>query len=175
VSRPSSLRSRIALVAAALLAAIAAAAVAVRALGLAASARDWLGFDFVPPRASAGEALAVGAGNLRLAAAVLLGALLVRARPATRPALDVVAGVLGLLNAGVTGVALGAWGGPLLEAVVVHGALEFTAFAIAGGAYLAARASELEVRRLAGATAACAGLLAAAAAVETYVPLGGDP
>jgi hypothetical protein len=157
-----------------LLATTATVAAAVRLAGLAAAAREWLVFEFTPPAASAGAALAVAAGNLRLAAAVLLAALLVRQRPATRPVLDVVVAGLAALNACAAGVALAAYGVRLLEAVAAHGALELTGFAIAGGAYLAARRGALDPPRLAAAAAVSTGLLAAAAVVETYVPIGAE-
>jgi|SRR5215211_4254726 len=155
-----------------LLATIATVAAAVRLAGLEAAARKWLAFDFKPQHASTGEALAVAACNLRLAAAVLLAALLVRLRPATRPPLDVLVAALAALNVAAAGVALAAYGARLLAAAAAHGALELTAFAIAGGSYLAARHGALDTPRLAAAAAASTGLLAAAAVVETYVRIG---
>ena len=166
------LAARSASTAAGLLAAVAAVAVAVRLAGASSTARSSLAFEFSRPPATLGDALAVAAGNLRLAGAVLLAALLAGLRPAIRPALDVVAGGLAGLNATTAGVALAAYGTRLLEAIAAHAPLELAAFAIAGGAYLSARRRPLDGRQLVAAAAACAGLLAAAAMLETYVQIG---
>jgi hypothetical protein len=173
MSRPCPLRQRAAWASAWLLAAIAVVAAVVRLAGRASQARDRLAFQFAPPPGRLGEAAAVAAGNLRLAGAVLLAALLVGLRPGTRPALDLVIAALAALNAAAAGLGLGSYGRRLLEAVAAHAALEFAAFALAGGAYLAARRGPLDARRLAAAAAACTCLLGAAALVETYVQLGG--
>jgi hypothetical protein len=166
------LAARSASSAAGLVAAIAAVAVAVRLAGATSAARSSLAFEFSRPPATLGEALAVAASNLRLAGAVLLAALLAGLRPAIRPALDVVVGALAGLNATTAGIALAAYGSRLLKAVAAHAPLELAAFAVAGGAYLSARRGPLDGRQLVSAAAACAGLLAGAAVLETYVQIG---
>jgi hypothetical protein len=166
------LAARSASTAAGLVAAIAAVAGAVQLAEASAAARRALAFEFSRPPATPGEAVAVAAGNLRLAGAVLLAALLVGLRPAIRPALDVVVGALAGLNATTAGVALAAYGMRLLEAVAAHAPLELAGFAVAGGAYLSARRRPLVGRQLVAAAAACGGLLAGAAVLETYVQIG---
>ena len=166
------LAARSASTAAGLLAAIAAVAVAVRLAGSTSAARSWLRFEFSRPPATLGETLAVATGNSRLAGAVLLAALLAGLRPTIRPALDLVVGALATLNATTAGVALAAYGTRLLKAVAAHAPLELAAFAVAGGAYLNARRRPLAGRQLMAAAAACAGLLASAAVLETYVQIG---
>lgn len=166
------LAARSASTAAGLVAAIAAVAAAVQLAEASAAARRALAFEFSRPPATPGEAVAVAAGNLRLAGAVLLAALLAGLRPAIRTALDVVVGALAGLNATTAGVALAAYGTRLLEAVAAHAPLELAAFAVAGGAYINARRRSLDGRQLLTAAAACAGLLAVAAMLETYVQIG---
>jgi hypothetical protein len=75
-------------------------------------------------------------------------------------------------NAGAIGLALGAYGTRLMEAIVLHGTLELAAFALAGGAYLRARRGALGPCALLGAGAASFVLLAAAALVEAWVAPG---
>ena len=166
------LAARSASTAAGLVAAIAAVAGAVQLAEASAAARRALAFEFSPPPATPGDALAVAAGNLRLAGAVLIAALLAGLQPPIRPPLDLVVGALATLNATTAGVALAAYGTRLLKAVAAHAPLELAAFAVAGGAYLNARRRPLAGRQLMAAAAACAGLLASAAVLETYVQIG---
>ena len=58
-------------------------------------------------------------------------------------------------------------------AIALHLPLEFAALSLAGGAYMQARKQPLSARALARVAALCALLLAVAAALETYVSLGG--
>jgi hypothetical protein len=149
-----------------------ALALLVRAVGAAPPVRELLGFRFDAPPREPGEALALAATNLRLAAAALLGAALVQTRPDLRMVLDATLGGLLAFNIAGAASALGAYGTRLLIDVGIHAALELIAFSLAGGVYFAARRRELDGRRLAGAAACCAWLLAGAALVETYLQLG---
>ena len=151
---------------------IVALSLVVRAVGAAPPVRELLGFSFDAPPREPGEALALAATNLRLAAAALLAAALVRTRPDLRMFLDATLGGLLAFNIAGAASALGAYGTRLLIDVGVHAALELMAFSLAGGVYFAARRRELDGRRLAGAAACCAWLLADAALVETYLQLG---
>jgi hypothetical protein len=151
---------------------IVALALLVRAVGAAPPVRALLGFRFDAPPREPGEALALAATNLRLAAAALLAAALVQTRPDLRMVLDATLGGLLAFNIAGAASALGAYGTRLLIDVGAHAALELLAFSLAGGVYFAARRRELDGRRLAGAAACCAWLLAGAALVETYLQLG---
>jgi hypothetical protein len=154
------------------LALTAAAAVLVRALGADPAARELLGFRFDPPARQPGEVLRVAATNLRFVAAALVSAWAVTRRPRLRLPFDITLTLLLALNVGALGLAVGAYGTRALQAVALHGPLELAAFALAGGAYLVARRGALRLGPLAATAAACAALLAAAALVETYVPIG---
>ena len=77
------------------------------------------------------------------------------------------------INAGLVGVALGAYGHRLAAAIALHLPLEFAALSLAGGAYMQASKQPLGRRALARVAALCTLLLAAAATLETYRPLGG--
>lgn len=167
-----SLPRRAGQVALAALALISVTALLVRALGAGQAARELLAFRFAgPPRESA-AALQVAASNLRLVAGALLAAWAVRTRPQLRLPLDLTLAAVVALNSAVVGGALGAYGPRLLKALVLHGPLELAAFALAGGAYLAARAGELPSGRLAAAAVVACLLIAAGAVVETYVQIG---
>ena len=76
------------------------------------------------------------------------------------------------VNAGLLGVALGAYGSRVAAAIALHLPLEFAALSLAGGAYMQASKQPLGTRALACIAALCALLLSAAATLETYRPPG---
>jgi hypothetical protein len=156
------------------LALIAATALLVAAAGAGDLAREVLGLRFAGPSGRPGDALQVATINLRLAAAALIAAWAVRGRPQLRHPLDLTLAAVGGLNVATMGVALGAYGDRLLGPVAMHAPLELGAFAVGGGAYLAARAGELGGGGLAIAAGVAVVLVATGAAVETYVQIGAD-
>lgn len=160
---------RVALAACAVCAAV---AMSVAVAGQRDAARAQLGFAFPSAPRQLGEAAAIGAHNARYGAAVLLASLAVGWTPALRPLLDAALAALLGFNAGAIGLALGAYGTRLLEAIVLHGTLELAAFALAGGAYLRARRGALRTRALLGSGAASLVLLTGAALVEAWVAPG---
>ncbi len=172
MSATRSLPRHAARVALATLALTISTALLVWALGAGHYARQLLGFPFDPPARRPGEALEIAATNLRLVAASLLAALVVRVRPQLRRLFDITLVVVLALNTATVGVALGAYGTRLLGALVLHGPLELAAFALAGSAYLAARAGELSIGRLPGVAVVAVALVGAGAVVETYVQIG---
>ncbi len=141
-------------------------------LGASAHARQLLGFPFDPPARRPGEALEIAATNFRLVAASVLAALVVRLRPQLRRLFDITLVVVLALNTAALGVALGAYGSRLVDAVALHAPLELAAFALAGCAYLAARDGDLTAAGLALVAVLAVTLVAAGAAVETYVQIG---
>ena len=161
-------------VALATLALSAATAVTAWVVGNGDELREQLGFRFAGPRREARDALESAATNMRLAAAPLLAAWVVGSHRRLRLPLDVTLALVLLLNTTAVGMALGAYGPRLLAEVALHGPLELAAFSLAGGGYLAARAGELGTGRLAIATGMAAVLVAAGAALETYVQIGAD-
>jgi hypothetical protein len=171
-ARPLPARAtRVALVALALMA---ATALLVAAAGAGDRARELLGLRFAGPSGRPADALQVATTNLRLAATALIAAWAVRGRPQLRRPLDLTLAAVGGLNVATMGVALGAYGDRLLGPVAMHAPLELGAFAVGGGAYLAARAGELGAGRLAIAAGVAVVLVAAGAVAETYVQIGGD-
>jgi hypothetical protein len=161
-------------VALAALALIAATALLVAAAGAGDRARELLGLRFAGPSGRPADALQVVTTNLRLAATALIAGWAVRGRPQLRRPLDLTLAVLGALNAVTMGIALGAYGDRLLGSIALHAPLELGAFAVAGGAYLAARAGELAASRLAIAAGVAVVLVATGAAFETCVQIGAD-
>ena len=153
---------------------IAAAAAAVALSGLGDDARRALRFGFGGVERTPGEALRLAIHNARFAAGTLLCAIAAPrlARPA-RLLVDLMLTSLLAINAGLVGVALGAYGQRLAAAIALHLPLEFAALSLAGGAYMQASKQPLGTRALARVAALCALLLAAAATLETYLPLGG--
>jgi hypothetical protein len=171
-ARPLPVRAtRVALVALAL---IAATALLVAAAGAGNRVRELMGLRFAGPSGRPADALHAATTNLRLAATALIAAWAVRGRPQLRRPLDVTLAAVGALNVATMGVALGAYGDRLLGPVAMHAPLELGAFAVGGGAYLAARAGELGAGRLAIAAGVAVVLVAAGAVAETYVQIGGD-
>ena len=82
------------------------------------------------------------------------------------------AGVLAF-NAGLVGVAYGAYGWRAIASTAPHLPVEFAGVSLAGGAYLHACRHPLSVRALAGVAGTCAALLILAAFLETYASMGG--
>ena len=99
--------------------------------------RRALRFGFAGVGRTPDEVVRIALHNARLAAATLLCAAAIPLLP--RPGRvflgAVLSGVL-VLNAGIVGLALGAYGERLAVAVALHLPLEFGAFSIAGGSYL---------------------------------------
>jgi hypothetical protein len=161
-------------VAATLVAACAAAAVA--AAGAGDHVRRSLRFDFAGAERTPAAALQIAVQNARLVAAALLCAAVVPRLPRlARLLTDAVLAVLLVANAGLIGVALGAYGAQLAIAIAPHLPLELTALSVAGGAYMHANRHPVPGVRLALVATTCALLVVIAATLETYVALGGAP
>ena len=157
--------------AAMLVAACAAAAVAVA--GVADDVRRAMRFDFAGVEQTPAVALAIASQNARLVAAALVCAAIVPRLP--RPArlvADVVLAVVLVANASLVGVALGAYGARL---AAPHLPVELAALSLAGAAYMHASRHSVGMVALALVAATCALLLVIAAALESYVMLGGVP
>jgi len=160
------------LAAATIVAALAAAAV--WAGGLADETRRALRFGFGGLERSPDEAARIALYNARVAGGTLLCAIVaphvsLRARRAIFLLLCTVL----VCCASAVGVAVGAYGTRLIRAVAVHGPVEFSAFSLAGGAYMQACTQALTRRELAAVAAATGLLLIVAAVLETYVSNGG--
>jgi hypothetical protein len=153
---------------------IAVAAGAVALSGLGDEVRRALRFGFGGVERTPGEALGLAIHNARFAAGALLCAIAAPrlARPA-RLLVEVMLTSLFAMNASLVGVALGAYGQRVASAIAPHLPLELAALSLAGGAYMQASKQPLETRTLVFVAALCALLLSAAAALETYVSLGG--
>lgn len=153
---------------------LAAAAASVAFSGLADDARRALRFGFRGVERTPDEALRLVIHNARFAAGTLLCAIAAPrlAGPARLLAGLMLAALLAI-NAGLWGVAFGAYGLRVATATALHLPLEVAAFSVAGGAYMSTRKQPLGTRVLACVAALCALLLAAAATLETYVSLGG--
>lgn len=152
------------IVAAALFAVIAATMVIVRVAGVDADARAYLRFTFAGPDASAAQ---LALHNARIVAGVLLGAVAVPRVGRVRVVVDVVVGVVLVSNAVAIGVAAGAYGWRVVDALALHAPLELAALSIAGGALMQAHHGRLPVAALMRAGAASAVLLIVAGALES--------
>jgi hypothetical protein len=153
---------------------IAVAAGAVALSGQGDDARRALRLGFGGVERTPGEALRLAIHNARFAAGTLLCAIAAPRLPTrTRQCVDLMLMSLLAVNAGIVGVALGAYGQRVAAAIALHLPLEFAALSLAGGAYMQASQQPLGARALACIAALCALLLSAAATLETYVPLGG--
>lgn len=148
------------------------AALVTRALG-AGGARELLGLPFDPPAREPGEALQAGATNLRYVAAALVAAWALTSTPCPPFPFDIPLALVFLLNIGAVGVALGAYGTQALHTIAAHWPPELAAFALAGGAYLAARGGLLAGRSLIPVAVLALALVALGAVLETYVQIGG--
>lgn len=160
------------LAAAAIVAALAAAAV--WAGGLADETRRALRFGFGGLERSPGEAASIALYNARVAGGTLLCAFVApRVSLRARRAIFLLLCAVLVCCASAVGVAIGAYGTRLIGAVAVHGPVEFSAFALAGGGYLQACKQALTAHELATVAAATSVLLVVAAVLETYVLIGG--
>jgi hypothetical protein len=192
VRRPPAARHASALPAAASASTVAVAALIASALGaivllvalvtrvaLASRARIWLHYTFpgVPHRM--GAAVGIFANNSRELLGVL-GLLLIaqlaarRAEGPTRAQLVVrtggellLAGTVGA-NVLVVGAAVGAYGNRMIGAMLPHGPVEVSAYALALALYLKGRSRPLPGPRLGITIAASVALLAGAALLETF-------
>lgn len=153
---------------------IAATAIVVAITGLGDDARGTLQFGFGGVEHSAHQVERIALHNSQYAAGTLLCALVAPRIPALAVLLVdlVLAGVLAF-NAGLVGVAYGAYGWRAIAATAPHLPVEFAGISIAGGAYLHARRRPLSWRATAAVAATCAALLIVAAFLETYVSMGG--
>jgi hypothetical protein len=167
-------------VAAALTVAVLAVAALVR-VAYAEPARAMLAFGFGGVAARPQSVVSIFAANARLLAAVIAAAVIVQsawcgrlAAPraplacAVVAALDTLLALQVALNVLIVGAALGAYGTRMVAAILPHGPFELAAFAFALALYLRARRHRLAPRRIATTAAACLGLLAFAAVLETY-------
>lgn len=164
--------------AAALLAAsgaiVALIALGVVVTGQSADARDALRFGFAGMDPSIAQAFAIAIHNSRLAGATLAcGVLAPRLHAVTRIPVHLLLALILVFNCAAVGVAFGAYGWRVIRATAPHLPLEFAALSLAGGAYLHACGQPLSTPTIAAVAATCALLLCAAAAIETYVWLGG--
>ena len=166
-------------------AAAAAAALIVHA-AWSAEARALLGYRFPGVTASPGEAWSILANNLRKLTGIYGLALLLQSpwldadrpaddRPRWHPPLATACdlGVAGLLGGTFTAVVLGlgGYGARMVQALLPHGPAELGAFALAVVLYLAARHGPVHPRRAFTLASASIALLAAAALLETFLPL----
>lgn len=151
----------------------AGAAAAVWFGGLADETRRALRFGFGGLERSPGEAASIALYNARVAGGTLLCAFVApRVSLRARRAIFLLLCTVLVCCASAIGVAIGAYGTRLVRAVAVHGPVEFSAFALAGGAYMQACKQALTGRELAAVTAGTGLLLIVAAALETYVSTG---
>jgi hypothetical protein len=142
--------------------------------GESADARRALGFGFGGVDRTFTEASSIALHNAKLAGATLVcGAVAPRLPVAMMVGIDLLLALLLVVNAGAVGVAFGAYGWRAIAVTAPHLPLEFAGLSLAGGAYLHAYTQPLSPRALAAVAGACTVLLAAAAALETYVSLGG--
>jgi hypothetical protein len=168
-------------VVAALLAVIAATGTVIR-LVAAAPTRRWLDYPFTGVPARPGEAAVIFAHNGRALFGVF-GLLLIAQVALREPAgpgsvqhalrsagESLLAGLIAA-NVLVVGASLGAYGPRMARAMLPHGPLELAAFALALALYLQGRRRARPVRYLLTTGATSVLLLAAAAALETFVTL----
>ena len=153
---------------------IAATAIVVAAAGLGDDARGTLRFGFGGVERSGEQVARIVLHNSQYAAGTLLCALVAPRIPALAILLVdlVLAGVLAF-NAGLVGVAYGAYGWRAITATAPHLPVEFAGVSLAGGAYLHACRRPLSLRAIATVAAASAALLIVAAFLETYASMGG--
>jgi hypothetical protein len=143
--------------------------------GESADARGALGFGFGGVDRSLTGASSIAFHNAKLAGATLVcGAVAPRLPVAMRVPIDLLLALLLVVNAGAIGVAFGAYGWRAIAATTPHVPLEFAGLSLAGGAYLHAHTQPLSPRAIAAVAGGCAVLLATAAALETYISLGGN-
>jgi hypothetical protein len=165
---------------ASLLAALAAVTAGAIRLLAAASARRWLHYPFTGVPARFGEAVSIFAHNARALGGVF-GLLLIvqvalrdparagRAQRTLRSLGELLLAGLVAANVLIVGAGLGAYGTRMVRAMLPHGPVELAAFATALALYLHGRQRRLSIRELALTGAVSVALLAAAAALETFV------
>jgi hypothetical protein len=167
---------------AAIVAASALVAVAVR-LFAAHAARDALGFTFPGVEPRPGQAAAIFLSNFGLQVVAFVGVLTLRAvrgmRDAREPVgrtliayrtiFDVLLAAPVASSVVVVGAGIGAYGEPMVRALLPHGPVELAAFALTLTLYLDARRVRRPLAQLLAPAAAATALLAAAALLETYL------
>lgn len=164
--------------------AIAALAALVTAIGFAGPARDALGFGFGGLPRTLPEAGAIFLHNARLMGAIAAAVLIVqsprlgrddgslgRGGELLRTVVDVTLGVAVVVNAAVVGIAVGAYRGEMVVAMLPHGPIELAAYGLALALYLRARAARLDPRPALGLAACALGLLALGALTEAFLHL----
>jgi len=148
-------------------------------VALASRARSWLHYTFpgVPHRI--GAAVGIFANNSRELLGVL-GLLLIaqlaarrpegpaRAQLVVRTGGELLLAVAIAANALVVGAAVGAYGDRMVRAMLPHGPVEVSAYALSLSLYLNGRHRPLSGRRMAITIEASVALLAAAALLETF-------
>lgn len=149
------------------------AAIVVAAAGLGDDARGTLRFGFGGVEHSGAQVARIALHNSRYAAGTLLCALVAPRMPGLAVLLiDLLLASLLAFNAGLVGVAYGAYGWRAIAATAPHLPVEFAGVSLAGGAYLHACRRPLSRRALGAVAATCAALLLVAAFLETYVSMG---
>ena len=150
------------------------AAVTVMAAGLGEETRRMLGFGFGGVDRSPTEAARIVMQNGRVAGGTLLcAALAPRVSVRVRRLVFLVLITVLAASASSVGIAVGAYGTRAISAIAVHLPVEFSALSLAGGAYMQACKQALSGRELAAIATATGFLLVVAAALETYVSIGG--
>lgn len=153
---------------------VAVTAIAVAGAGLGDDARRTLGFGFGGVEHSGAQVAWIALHNGQYAAGTLLCALVAPRIPAPVVLLvDLFLASLLAFNAGLVGVAYGAYGWRAVAATAPHLPVEFAGVSLAGGAYLHACRRPLSLRAITAVAATSAALLIAAAFLETYVSMGG--
>jgi len=164
---------------AALLVLAAMTALGVR-LAAASAVRDLLGFGFAGIPQRLGEVVSIWVNNMRLLAALMLAAVVARlarsegapSGPPTWAVLWLCDAVLVAVAAGhavLVGASVGAYGERMVRGLLPHGPIELAAFSIGVALYVAARRETVAPRRFVALSAAAAGGLAVAAAMEVFV------
>jgi uncharacterized membrane protein SpoIIM required for sporulation len=160
----------------------AAAVAAVLGLAAGEQVRHALGFDFAGAPRTLTEAASIFAHNTRFLFGIFGLTLLAQTpwmdgsdRPAPRwqHAIvllgDLILAAQVLINAGVIGASVGAYGTRMLSVLLPHGPLEVAAFSLALTLYLAARRGPVQPRRALTLAALSVATLAVAAVLETYL------
>jgi hypothetical protein len=153
---------------------IAVTAIVVAGAGLGDDARGTLAFGFGGVEHSGAQVARIALHNSEYAAGTLLCALIAPRIPGLVILLvDAVLASVLAFNAGLVGVAYGAYGWRAIAATAPHLPVEFAGVSLAGGAYLHACRRPLSLRAISAVAATCAALLTVAAFLETYVSIGG--
>jgi hypothetical protein len=151
----------------------------------ASAARGWLRFGFAGVPGTLGEALGIFAANARLLVAVGVATLTAQLRlrdeahskePGALRVLsrvcDLALFVAALVNIGIVGLSIGAYGWRMCVAILPHGPVELSAYSVALGFYRHARRWRISRQTALSAAAGATGLLALAALLETFAWLG---